>query len=177
MIEGVLPAFELRYESCRCAYEAAVGKRRACVRACEDENSELEPAQGDASRWSCGVAGAVESGLQVRRSCVCTRAVVQRAGGEQSAADTARQEEFLAGRRSIKRDVLLTGRFTHRLFLRSGSGAEEVVSKLEMLNTRGERRVRQLKPCEGFNFLTSKDPRRDARRPTYKVQAVHGNPH
>ena len=28
-------AFELVYEPCRRAYEGAVGKRRACVRACE----------------------------------------------------------------------------------------------------------------------------------------------
>ena len=90
-------AFEHVYEPCRRAYEGAVGKRRACVRACEDEKSELQPEQGDAARGSCRVARAVESGLRRRSLCVCTWAVAHRAGGEQSAAHPSGQEEILAG--------------------------------------------------------------------------------
>ena len=51
----------------------------------------------DAARVSCRVARAVESGLRGRRSCVCTRAVAQRAGGQQWAADAAGQHAILAG--------------------------------------------------------------------------------
>ena len=95
MIEGVLPpAFRERYEPCRRAYEAAVGKRRACARACEDENSELQQAQGDAAQGSCRVARAVESGWRGggahasvlgrwrREPEVVTRALLGSAGGE-----------------------------------------------------------------------------------------------
>ena len=61
----------------------------------------MEPAQGDAARGSCRVARAVESGLQGRRSCVCTRAVVHRAGGEQSVKHAAGQGEILAAAQAL----------------------------------------------------------------------------
>ena len=92
-----------------CSFEAGPervadvhGSRQAA--ACRARLILSEQAQGDASRWSCGVAGAGESGLQVRRSCVCTRAVVLRAGGEQSAADAAGQGAISAGGESFLRE-------------------------------------------------------------------------
>ena len=84
------------------------------MRACEDDNSELQPAQGDGARGSCRVARAVESGLRGRRSCVCTRAVAQRDGGEQTAAHAAGQGEILAGGADL--DPLQMTRFSHTQF-------------------------------------------------------------
>ena len=87
------------------------------------------------------MARAVESILWGLRPCVCTRAVAHRAGGQHLAADTAGQGAILAG--AVGPRILRGRRFTAfnhtpHDFLRWGSVAEVVVSKLERLALKAE---------------------------------------
>ena len=107
----------------------------ANARASEPEGFCSPGREQDAAQWSCGVARAVESGVRGRRSCICTRAVAHRAGGQHWAADTAGQGAILASGTRLR---LHNFNHTPHDFLRSASGAEMVVSKLERLALKAE---------------------------------------